>query len=76
MRQKGQLTILGVIMILLTLIVLGALMPTIIQVITDAKACVTGVSSILLDLIPVILVIGVIMGIIIYSTAPREPQIY
>lgn len=74
--QSGQFTIIGVIMVILTLMVLGALMPAITQTITDAKACVTGTPAILLDLIPVFLVVGIIMSIVIYATAPKDTQNY
>lgn len=73
-RQKGQFTVIGLIMVVLAMIVLGALMPTITQVIHDAKLCVTGTASILLDLVPVFLVIGVIISIVVYATVHREPE--
>ena len=72
--RKGQFTIVGLIMVFLSIVVLGALMPSITQTITDAKACVTGVASTLLDLIPLFLVIGVIMAVVVYASVHREPQ--
>lgn len=74
--NKGQFTIIGIIMVLLSLVVLGALMPTIVETVTTAQACVTGAASTLLGLVPLFLVVGIIIAIVVYATVHPSQQEY
>jgi len=75
--MKGQFTIIGVIVILISLVVLGAFAPLIlIQVETLKNATAgsenEGVTNTLADLILPLMVIAIIVSIIVFATPQRE----
>lgn len=66
--MKGQMTIIGLIMMFVALVMLMALMPAITESIHLTSGCVTGITITVLNLLPLFFVIAIIIGIVIYAT--------
>jgi uncharacterized BrkB/YihY/UPF0761 family membrane protein len=64
---KGQITIVGIISILVVLVVFSAIMPLLNSVIGNASAEADETTSFLLNLIPFFIVIAIIMSIFYYA---------
>ena len=68
--KKGQVTIWGILSIFMVLVVFAAIIPVIMDQITNATASLgAGTASTLLNLTPLFIVIGIIGGIFFYSAA-------
>ena len=76
MKKKGQMTIIGLVMIVVSLVTLGAVMPIIIQSIADAQACATGSADTLLDFLPTMMVLGIFISIVVYVGSGSRQQQY
>ena len=75
-NKKGQMTIIGLILVAIMVIVLSYLMPVITEAISSGKNT-TGISSstsMLMDLIPGMFVLGIIITIFIYAMPYRPVQ--
>jgi uncharacterized BrkB/YihY/UPF0761 family membrane protein len=72
--RKGQFTVVGLVAIFVAILTLGALFPTITEFIEQAKLCATSSVDLVLDAIPLLLVVAILMSILIYATASRQPQ--
>jgi hypothetical protein len=75
-NKKAQMTIIGLILVAIMVIVLSYLMPVIIQAISSGKNT-SGIStstSMLMDLIPGMFVLGIIITIFIYAMPYRPTQ--
>ena len=76
-KNKGQISIYAIIMLVVALIVLSAMFPLIKDVTASAKSnATTTTESLLLDLIPVCFILGFIATIFIYVSVqrPYQPQ--
>jgi len=71
-RTKGQMTLIGVIMIFLSLILLASFMPTIKSQIVKLQNETDPTTDIMVGLIPMMLVVAIIIGILFYATPRRE----
>ena len=68
----GIVTIIGLIMFIILLILYAAFSPVLIEAINMSKACVTDtISTLVLDLIPAILLLGIVVSYLIYAGAGR-----
>ncbi len=74
--NKGQFTVIGLVMIFVSLLVLSALYPTIMVFIDAAKACATSSADLVFDIIPLLLPLAIVISIIIYATAQRQQPQY
>jgi len=72
--KKGQFTLVGLIMIVISLIVLGALMPTIVETIEAVQNETTPTTDVIIGLVPMMLVLAIIMGILFYAVPRRESE--
>jgi len=72
-RRKAQMTLIGVVIIFLSLVLLGALMPTIKEQITKIQDETDPTTDTLLGLIPLVFVVAIIIGIVFYASPHREP---
>ena len=72
--KKGQMTVIGLIMIVVALIVLGAFLPVITETINVAGSCVTGNTLSLLQLLPFFFVLAILISIVIYATGGHQQQ--
>ena len=71
--NKGQFTMIGLMGVFLTLILAGAFFPTIQTTVDNMKACATSDVDLVLNLIPFMIPIAIIMSIVIYASATRDP---
>lgn len=66
-REAGIVTIVGLLMFFILIIVFSAFSPILMNAISDAKVYITGtISTMLLDLIPAFVIIGIIISWFIY----------
>jgi hypothetical protein len=76
MNKKGQMTIIGIILVAIMIIVISYLMPVISEAISSGKNT-SGLSTsttMLMDLIPGMLILGIIITIFIYAMPYRPVQ--
>jgi len=77
LNRKAQMTIVGIIMVFIIIIVVANLMPTIVTTIDTAKnntpTLSTGASSVL-DLIPMMIILGIIITIFIVAVPYRPVE--
>lgn len=76
MMRKGQMTVIGIVSLVVALIVLGAFLPVITEVINTSGSCVTGTTSTVLQLVPFMFVIGLVITIVLYSTGGQQQRQY
>ena len=72
LNKKGQMTVIGLISLVVGLIVLGAFLPIITETINVAGGCVTGSALTVLQLLPFMFVLGLLISIEIYSTGGNQ----
>jgi len=72
--KKGQMTVIGIVMLVVSLIVLGAFLPIITETINTAGGCVTGNALSVLQLIPFMFVLALFISIVIYATGGNRQQ--
>lgn len=65
--NKGQMTIIGILTIFITLIVFSAIMPSMNTAIANATAHTDETADLMLNLIPLFIVIAIIMSIFTYA---------
>jgi len=71
--KKAQMTLIGLVVIFLSLVLLGALMPTIKEQITKIQNETDPTTDTMLGLIPLMFVVAIIIGIIFYASPHRAP---
>jgi len=71
--KRGQLSIMGILMVFIMLIVFIALRPALVQVISDAAL--TGTEGIIADLFPTLLLLGILGSLVLYIW-PQRTQGY
>ena len=73
--RKAQLSIYGIIMLVVGLIILSAMFPIIKNVVTTARSnATTTTETLLFDMIPMMFIIAFIASIFIYVSVQRPPQ--
>jgi uncharacterized membrane protein (DUF485 family) len=71
-NKEGIVTIVGLIMFFVLLIMFAAFSPVLMETISMAKGCVTDtISTMILDLIPAMILLGIVVSYLIYAGAGR-----
>lgn len=70
--MKGQMTIVGILMVFVTLLVFTTIVPTLQTTINNATQHTDGMTTLLLELIPFFIVIAIIMSVFTYARPTIE----
>lgn len=69
-RSRGQFTVVGLVMVFITIIVYAGLYPVLTDVISDAQF--TGATKMIADLMPFMFLIAILLALLAYTTPHRE----
>ncbi len=65
--MKGQFSIIGILMVFVTLVIFSAIIPTVITAINNATEHTDPTADLMLELIPLFMVIAIIMSVFVYA---------
>jgi len=70
-NRRGQMTLVSLLLITVTLIMFAALLPVIVYAIDIAMPNLSGMSAAVMELVPLFMLFGVVITIFTYSSAQR-----
>ena len=75
-NSRGQMTLVAILMVMVALLMFATVLPTITYAIDLATPNLSGMSAVVLQLIPLFMIIGIVMTIFLYSSPQQAGRRY